>query len=96
MCTGPVEIARSPVDSLHARARSSTEPSVKAKPRPPRPPRLTRAVARALALVYRDAEVIHDEAVGCGERTERDIRYRGLEYLDALLEWYWSTHPPNR
>lgn len=68
----------------------------KKAPTKDRPPRLTRDVARALVLVYRDAEVLHDEAVGSGERTEHDIRYRGLEYLDELLEWYWSMHPRKR
>jgi hypothetical protein len=45
-----------------------------------------------LRRVYNDAEVMLDERVGCGDESLSSVEYRGLEYLDALLDWYDSTH----
>ena len=101
MCASPGRIADkalATVDFLHAGVGSRTKPEVKTtKPVKPkhriRRPRLTCAVIEGLYSVYADALVHLDVRVGCGEAKPNDIEYRGIDYLDALIDWYEATHP---
>jgi len=85
------------VDFLHLGRAWRAKPGVKTKPAKPKPrvhrPRLTRAVIEGLCKVHSDADVHVMERVACGDSKPNDIEYRGLEYLDDLIHWYFVTHP---
>jgi hypothetical protein len=50
-------------------------------------------VIEGLCKVHSDADVHLMERVACGDSKPNDIEYRGLEYLDDLIHWYFVTHP---